>query len=46
MSCGKKVINFVREVLRESDPELARSEAELKAGEHIYKLVSKFCNET
>jgi hypothetical protein len=46
MSYGKKVINFVREILRKYGSGLARSKAKLKASEHIYKLMFEFYNET
>jgi len=45
MSYGEKVIDFVREVVKEYGPRLAGSEAELRAGELIYKLMSEFCDE-
>ncbi len=45
MSYGEKVVDFVREVIREYGPRLAGSEAELRTGEHIYKLMSEFCDE-
>jgi len=45
MSYGEKVVDFVREVVKEYGPRLAGSEAELRAGELIYKLMSEFCDE-
>lgn len=45
VSYGEKVLNFVREVIEKYGPRLAGSKGEMKAGEHIYKLMSKFCDE-
>jgi len=45
MSYGEKVVDFVGEVVKEYGPRLAGSEAELRAGERIYKLMFEFCNE-
>ena len=44
MSYGEKVVDFVREVVKEYGPRLAGSEAELRAGKRIYKLMSELCD--